>query len=207
MLMYFPEFNIVEIVCSDKNIHQFDEKSKEEKKYYITQRNNFLLRILIEAKGLKNKEEQIPNSDLFQDLNFLKNYIDNLTKKLIEKEIDLEIDVEIFFYCLLGFKDKATYIVVKFIDYLRNFIIDFKTDSHQQQTRVLFENLTNIIFKSFEDMSTEEIIIIRKIINNCAKRKFFKGLEYIANDDTFCLMITEGRIWKSIIKYFTENDV
>ena len=70
------------------------------------------------------------------------------------------------------------------------------------------EVFSNLVFdKEFTIMTKEEIIIIRQIINNMANRKFFLGLNLLATNLTFSCLMLEGRIWKSIILNFSEDQI
>ena len=63
-----------------------------------------------------------------------------------------------------------------------------------------FNDFLNVTLEKtkFSELSDEELIIIRKILNNAAIRNFYFGLEYLMKDTEFCFVLSEGRIWKNI---------
>jgi hypothetical protein len=183
-----------------------DNKSKIFKKRQLTLRNNLFLRILVEATHFLSETNERYQS-IFEDLSFLMPHIEAFKNILCEqdKSDSIEVDVEVFFLTILGFKDKAKTIVVKFYDYFKKFIRDFSESDAGAKT--IFENLDQIIEKSYEDMTDKELIVIRKILNNLAKRKFFRGLEFLSESEVLCFCLSEGRIWRTIIKYLQSEQM
>jgi hypothetical protein len=195
----YPDFNIFDYINADMSLyHDEGSKNKLMRKKMLTQRNNLFLRVLIEASQFFNCSK---NKMILDDMSFLKPHIEIFKNMICEREKSdtLEIDVEVFFLSILGYKEKAKTIVVKFYDYFKKFMRDF-SDS-DSQTKSIFENLDIISDKDYMDLSDTELIVLRKIINNCIKRKFYRGIEFLCENEIFCLVMTEGRIWKSIIKY------
>jgi hypothetical protein len=207
LIKFFPDFNIFDYLSIDLSGFQNDEKQKNEKKQMIIIRNNFFLGILLKAMQMSstesNEEKQI------SDVSFLKHSTDTFKNIICEKEnqLEIELDVEVFFLFMAGWDTRAKVLVVKFLDYFKNFIKDFKSDQEQFQSRMLFENLGRTLQKDFEEMSLDEVIILRKIINNTVIRKFFQGIEFLSSDQNYCYLMAEGRIWVSIIKHFPAEQV
>lgn len=201
LIKEYPDFNLFDFINSDFNLkNQEGSRSKIMKKRHNTLRNNLFLRILIEATNIIAICHERYHT-IFEDLSFLMPHIEAFKNILCEqdKSDSSEVDVEVFFMTILGFKDKAQTIVVKFYDYFKKFIRDF-SDS-DAGAKNIFENLDVIVQKSYEELSDKELIVIRKILNNSAKRKFYRGIEFLCESDLFCFSMTEGRIWRSIIKY------
>ncbi len=197
----YPDFNLFDYVNCDFNLkHLEGSKSKQIKKRSLALRNNLFLRVLLEATLFFNETNERYHS-ILEDFSFLMPHIETFKNILCEQEKSdsFEVDVEVFFLTLLGFKDKAKTLVVKFYDSFKKFMRDF-SDS-DAAAKFTFENLDQIVEKNYEDMSDKELIVIRKIINNIAKRKFYRGLEFLCESEIFCLCMTEGRIWRSLIKY------
>jgi hypothetical protein len=207
LMKEFPDFNIFDYINTDMSLyHDEGPKAKLMRKKMLLQRNNLFLRVLIEASHIyANTTDKIRM--MLEDMVFLKPHIE-IFKNIIcdrEKSDTLEIDVEVFFMSILGYKDKSKTIVVKFYDYFKKFMREFSdTDSH---TKSIFENLDLISDKDYLDLTDTELIVLRKIINNCIKRKFYRGIEFLCENEIFCLVMTEGRIWKSIIKYLPTSQI
>jgi hypothetical protein len=143
------------------------------------------------------------NEPIFSDLSFLRPHIETYKNILCERDnsISIEIDVDVFILTFFGYKDKAKSIMVKYYDYFKNFIKEFSDNDNL--AKLIFENLDIISDKDFESLNNEELIVLRKILNNCVKRKFMRGLEYLSEDEKFCCCMTEGRIWMNLMKSFT----
>ncbi len=194
----FPsDFNIFDYINCDFYTEDKGHSLSIRKKYLVM-RNNIFLRLLLEAHFLfLEKDNVLGNLDyLRQPIEFFKNCLCER-----ENDVNIEIDVEVFFLSVMGYKDKAMAIMVKFNDYFKNFTKDFispqVTDINPKK---VFENCDKLSSKRFQDLQHDEIVILRKIINNCALRKFYTGFRYLCPFDTFCWCMTEGRIWKSIAK-------
>lgn len=200
LMKEFPEFNLFDYMNVDLSSYS---KSKVNKKKLAVIRNNIFLRVLIEASlAFSDRRDDMA---LFEDLSFLRPHIEAFKNILCERDrlFTLEIDVEVFFLSILGYKDKALAIVIKFYDYFNNFLKDF---SESDSTKKIFENLDNISEKDFSELMNEELIVFRKIINNCAQRKFYRGIQFLCENELFCNCMTEGRIWKSMIKYLPTEE-
>ncbi len=207
MIKDYPDFNLFDYVNCEFTLKNMDDnKSKIFKKRQLTLRNNLFLRILVEATHFLSETNERYQS-IFEDLSFLMPHIEAFKNILCEqdKSDSIEVDVEVFFLTILGFKDKAKTIVVKFYDYFKKFIRDFSESDAGAKT--IFENLDQIIEKSYEDMTDKELIVIRKILNNLAKRKFFRGLEFLSESEVLCFCLSEGRIWRTIIKYLQSEQM
>jgi hypothetical protein len=201
LMKEYPDFNIFDYINADMSLyHDEGTKTKLMRKKMLTQQNNLFLRVLIEASQFYNNYK---NNMILDDMSFLKPHIDIFKNMMCEREKSdtLEIDVEVFFLSILGYKEKAKTIVVKFYDYFKKFMRDFSDSDFQ--TKIIFENLDTISDKDYIDLSDTELIVLRKIINNCIKRKFYRGIEFLCQNEIFCLVMTEGRIWKSVIKYLS----
>ena len=196
----FPAFNLFDYLNPDLNLQNMDEKTKAERRNAIIARNNIFLSLLIEAHSDKNEI-------IFKDLTFLRPHIETYKNILCDRDntIPIEIDVDVFFLTFFSYKEKARSIIVKFYDYFKNFLKEFTQNDNQ--AKLIFENLDIIADKNFDDLNIEELIVLRKILNNCVKRKFLRGLEYLSQDEKFCCCMTEGRIWMNFMKTFPPNVV
>ncbi len=203
----YPDFNLFDYVNCEFTLKNMEgNKSRMIKKRQLTLRNNLFLRILIEATHFLGETNERYQS-IFEDITFIMPHIEAFKNILCEqdKSDSIEVDVEVFFLTILGYKDKAKTIVVKFYDYFKKFIRDFsESDAGAKST---FENLELIMEKSYDEMSDKELIVIRKIINNIAKRKFYRGLEFLSESDVICYCMSEGRIWRTIIKYIESQQM
>lgn len=185
----FPEFCLFDFFTNNYSL-PLNEKQKQEAINYYSIRNNIFLRILIECK--------INDDEIF----YLDKHIDLFIKINLENVIQIDIDLDLFFLNLLGYKEKAKQFILKNLDYFKNFVEDYK------ELKDALEIFGKIAFdKEFCLMSTEDLIIIRQILNNMAKRKFFHGFQLLSINLTFACLMLEGRIWKSIILNFTNEQI
>lgn len=211
----FPDFNLFDYISPDSSgLHSDQLKHKEERKKNIILRNNIFLRLLVEAYEARARENldvnEYENGDdekVFQDFGFLRSHIESFKNVLCEREnsIHLEIDVEVFFLSILGYKDKAKSLIVKFYDYFKTFMKTFNENDNMASG--IFNNLEVLLTKGFHSLKTEEIIVLRKIIDNCIKRRFYSGIQFLCSDSNFCFLLAEGRLWKSIIKHFDRETI
>ncbi len=120
----------------------------------------------------------------------------------LENVVQIDIDLDLFFLNLLGYKDKAKQFILKNLDYFKNFVKDYK------ELRDALEIFGKMAFdKEFFLMNNDDLIIIRQILNNMAKRKFFHGFQLLSINQTFACLMLEGRIWKSIILNFSNQQI
>ena len=198
----FNDFNIFDFLqISTVYTENMPQKEFEAKKKMITIRNNILLNILIIAKELEisEKEGEIDfeqKEPLFSDLRFLNPFIEKFKNIIIDSEnkFNVSYEVEVFFFAILGYKDKSRIIKQKFNQYFKDFLANISI------TKMNFNDFLNVTLEKtkFSELSDEELIIIRKILNNAAIRNFYFGLEYLMKDTEFCFVLSEGRIWKNI---------
>ena len=223
----FPEFSILDYINLniDLNIHELSEQKIREQKLMLITRNNIILNLLIIAtdihfrefegeinfsKAFSENENKQPNYNdnelLFEDLSFLTSTIEQFKALVVENEniFNIEYDVEILFLALLGYKDKAKIIKQKHNDYFKNFLSDCDIIDEFN-----FDDFLTVTVekKSFSSLTTNEILVFRKILNNTARRKFYLGFEFIMRNVEFCYLVSEGRIWKNIGKKMTEEQV
>ena len=223
----FPEFSILDYINLniDLNIHELSEQKIREQKLMLITRNNIILNLLIIAtdihfrelegeinfsKVLSENQYNQPNYNdnelLFEDLSFLTSTIEQFKALVVENEniFNIEYDVEILFLALLGYKDKAKIIKQKHNDYFKNFLSDCDIIDEFN-----FDDFLTVTVekKSFSSLTTNEILVFRKILNNTARRKFYLGFEFIMRNVEFCYLVSEGRIWKNIGKKMTEEQV
>jgi hypothetical protein len=208
LMKEYQEFNIFDYINQDTNLYNIDEGNRGQtiRKKFLALRNNLFLRIIIEASYIYSNTNE-KSKIMLDDLSYLKPHIE-IFKNIIcdrDKMDTLEIDVEVFFLTILGYKEKARSIVVKFYDYFKKIINDIS--GSEILTKSIFENLDIISDKDYIDLTDIELIILRKTINNCIKRKFYKGIEFLCENEIFCYCMSEGRIWKSIIEYFDSEKI
>lgn len=102
---------------------------------------------------------------------------------------------------MLGYKEKGKHFILKNLDYFKNLVRDYKEfDAINFFGKIVFD-------KEFCLMNLDELIVIRQILNNMAKRKFFHGFQLLSVNLTFSCLMLEGRIWKSIILNFSNEQV
>ena len=184
-------FGVLDVLVSAKaDWHTTtDDKQKKELKLFYSQRNNIFLRILIEF---------VIN---YEEISFLEKHVDDFVKINLENLVQIDIDLDLFFLNLLGFKDKSKNFILKNLDYFKNFVKDFKElDAFNVFGKIIFD-------KEFCLMNTEEIIVTRQIINNMARRNFYHGFQLLTINLTFACLMLEGRIWKSIILNFSNEQI
>ncbi len=185
----FSDFNIFDFF-NNNYILPLNEKQKQDAINYYSIRNNIFLRILIECKI---------NDD---EISYLDKHVEKFVKINLENVVQIDIDLDYFFLNLLGYKDKGKQFILKNLDYFKYFVIDYKElkDSLDIFGKIAFD-------KEFFLMNSDEIIIIRQILNNMVKRKFFHGLQLLSINLTFACLMLEGRIWKSIVLNFTNEQI
>ena len=213
LMREFRDFNLLDYLnIQTKYSPNMNKTEFLQKKQMIIIRNNIILSTLIVGKELQESERTgeiffVENEYLFGDLRFLNPLIENFKNLIIESDnvFQVSYEVEILFFGLLGFKDKSRLIKQKFNNYFKEFEKEFFFENIN-----LNEFINNTLDKkNFYDFTEEEIIIFRRILNNTAIRKFYYGLEYLLQNEIFCFLLSEGRIWKNIglkfepIKVFT----
>ena len=221
----FPnEFNIFDYLNLDLYIYDINDTRKKEQKLMIILRNNIILSLLVVATELsfqekegkinfyknntyfeKNKEE-INEGFIFYDLSFLNKLIEQFKNLIIEIDnsiYEIEFDVEVLFLALLGYKNKAKNIKQKHYDYFKNFLLESDITKNFNFDTFLTETVEKYMY---DDLTKCEILIFRKILNNAAKRKFYFGFEFLLQNSIFCLIISEGRIWKNIGKKMSKKE-
>ena len=177
-----------------------------------------------------NKDETI-----FQNLNFLNNIADNIKKLLIDEnsvecvssnissplvrkhfsenklnktnsneDLDYDYEVELFFLALLDYKDKARVIKQKNIYYFNNFIDDLNLPNKFNLDKIINEIS---IYRDISQLNPSELIFLRKILSNSAKRKLYHGIEFFTCSSTLNIYLSEGRIWKNIGLFFKRKNL
>lgn len=115
-----------------------------------------------------------------------------------------DYEVEIFFLSLLEYKDKARTVLQKFNKYFKTFLLSLNLP-----TKFNFDTFITLTIEKahYTEFTDTEIIIIRKILSNIAKRKFYHGLEFLLKINPYYILMSEGRIWKNIGLYLNNNQV
>lgn len=183
----FPEFNIFDYL-SDDIAPPSDQIQTLKRREFYNQRNDLFFNILIYNK--LNKEND----------NCMDKQVEYFVKINNENVTSINYEVDYFFLTILGYRDKAKSILVKQHEYLKNFIKCCK----DVETVNFFQKLN--IDKKPIDMTIEEIVIIRKIINSIVLRRYYNGLIFLLTRENIFLLMMEGRIWKSIITEFTKEE-
>ena len=221
----FPnEFNIFDYLNLDLYIYDINDTRIKEQKLMIILRNNIILSLLVVATELYIQEkegkinffknnsyfeinkDEINEGFIFDDLSFLNKLIEQFKNLIIEIDnsiYEIEFDVEVLFLALLGYKNKAKNIKQKHYDYFKNFLLESDITKNFNFDTFLTETVEKYIY---DDLTKCEILIFRKILNNAARRKFYFGFEFLLQNSIFCLIISEGRIWKNIGKKMSKKE-
>ena len=202
LIKFFPDFNIFDFLLVSTHLSEhYTPKELETKTTMISIRNNILMSIIVVAKELElcEKEGEIDFGQpelLFEDLRFLNPLIEKFKNIIIDcdSKFTVNFDVELFFFTILGYKDKARIIKQKYNQYFKDLLLN---SNIQTLTINDFLNIT-LEKEHFINLSDEEILLFRKILDNAAKRDFYFGIEYLMKDAEFCFFFSEGRIWKDI---------
>lgn len=198
----FSDFSIFDFLQTSTVYNEtLSQKEIEDKRKMICIRNNILLSILIIAKELEvcEKEGEIDfeqKEPLFCDLRFLNPFIEKFKNLIIENENKFQVsyEVEVFFFAILGYKDKSRIIKQKFNQYFKDFLTNCGVN------KLNFNDFLSITLEKtkFCEYKDEEIVVLRKILNNSAIRDFYYGLEFLMKDTEYCFILSEGRIWKNL---------
>ena len=198
----FRDFNIFDYINITSNYNEnMSENEKKDRKQMITIRNNIILSTIVVARELeeceRNGEIDFEQSEpIFNDLRFLNYMVEKFKNIIIERDnvFNVDYDVELLFFALLGFKDKSRIIKQKFNYYFKNLEIDLGLNTAN------FNDFLNITVEKskFYELSDEEILVYRRILNDAAKRDFYYGIEFLMRNQEFCFLLSEGRIWKNI---------
>ena len=198
----FRDFNIFDYINITTTYNdKLTENELKHKKQIITIRNNIVLSTIVVARELEECERNgeidfEQNEPIFNDLRFLSSMVEKFKNLIVERDnvFDVDYDVELLFFALLGFKDKSRIIKQKFNFYFKNLEIDLGLSS------VNLNDFLNVTVEKgkFYELSDEEILIYRRILNDAAKRDFYYGIEFLMRNQEFCFLLSEGRIWKNI---------
>ena len=219
--MYQARNNIILSVLTVAKEAQILEKNNELLK------ENSLSKTLMKEFSIKNEMKE-SNELVFADLSFLNPLADELKTLILEDTstkyspkmgyspksivsiskqkgtINYDYEVEVLFFSLLGYKDKAQVINQKFNQYFKEFLASLNLP-----TKITFDHLlsASIEKESYSDFTETEIIILRRIFSNLAKRKFFYGIEFLLKINPYYVIMSEGRIWKNIGLYLNREQV
>ena len=194
--------------------------------------NNTVQTILNDNNNSNNNNK---DETIFQNLNFLNNIADNIKKLLIDEnsvecvssnissplvrkhfsenklnktnsneDFDYDYEVELFFLALLDYKDKARVIKQKNIYYFNNFIDDLNLPNKFNLDKIINEIS---IYRDISQLNPSELIFLRKILSNSAKRKLYHGIEFFTCSSTLNIYLSEGRIWKNIGLFFKSKNL
>ena len=198
----FRDFNIFDYINITTTYNdKLTENELKHKKQIITIRNNIVLSTIVVARELEECERNgeidfEQNEPIFNDLRFLSSMVEKFKNLIVERDnvFDVDYDVELLFFALLGFKDKSRIIKQKFNSYFKSLENDLSLSS------VNFNDFLNVTVEKgkFYELSDEEILIYRRILNDAAKRDFYYGIEFLMRNQEFCFLLSEGRIWKNI---------
>ena len=175
--------------------------------------NNNSNNISPKTKRFKEISETLSINQNLNKKNLLSNntiYYNN-----IDCDSDLEIyftfeydyEIEVYFLSLLDYKQSAITIYQKFSNYFKIFIdnlnlpsIDNNNNNEKINNRLTFNDiiLTTSEKTKFNQFNIPELIVIRKILANSAKRNFYTGINFFLKIDEYNIFLSEGRIWKEI---------
>lgn len=183
----FPDFNFFDYM-SPPHFKSLDAETFGLKIFYV-QRNNFFYCVLIEVIKLG------------KSLDIMNKHIDTFVKLNNENKVIIDVETDYFFLLLLGLKDKAKILLVKFNNYLKQI---FK--ANREIDPFFFFGKMNVE-TPFYELSYDQIWIMRKILKSIIERQFYEGLEFVikVKEDLFLYMM-EGDIWKKIVLNFDEID-
>ena len=119
----------------------------------------------------------------------------NQNKNEDNSNIDFDYEIELFFLALLDFKDKARAIKQKYNFYFLNFIEELNLPNKFSLDKMINEIS---IHKDITELNFSELIFIRKILSNAAKRKLYYGVEFFTLSSKLNIYLSEGRLWKNI---------
>lgn len=209
LLKEFPEFSIYNYINVLANADLFTEDKKETLKLLLISRNNIILNLLLIATQYHhselNKEISFDGDEpFFNDLSFLNSTMNELHYLIIDDNqlVSIEYDVELLFLALLGFDELAYMIKQKHFKYFKEFI-------EECDLSLSFDEFLSVTLnkKDFNELTKEEIIVLRRIINNTAKRKLYFGICFLLKNVEYICLLSEGRIWKSIGNRLSHEEV
>ena len=118
-------------------------------------------------------------------------------KEVIGRELDIALNG-------ISEEDKARVIKQKNIYYFNNFIDDLNLPNKFNLDKIINEIS---IYKDISQLNPSELIFLRKILSNSAKRKLYHGIEFFTCSSTLNIYLSEGRIWKNIGLFFKRKNL
>ena len=200
LMKEFKDFNIFDYLSvSSGNTFFLSKEKQEERIKNIWKRNNIVLSLLIEHEYLKEKEnngiiEYSKNKKIFQTTEFLFPLLENFKTILIHlSDNEISFEVEVLILSLLDYNEYAQFIYYSHTKYFNDFLnkIGIKNYNFTKFLKIINE-------QEFDNLSKEEILIFRKIINSMAERDFYLGLDKIITNEKLCKFSSEGRLWKTM---------
>jgi hypothetical protein len=187
VIKHFPEFNLFDYICDDQSPPSDPVQIFKKKKFY-TARNDLFFNLLLYSN--LNKENS----------NTMDKQVDNFIKVNNENLTSLDYEVDYFFLCILGYRDKAKSLLIKYNEYFKTFLKYFK------DMDIIGFLMKLTVDKKPIDMTIDEIVVIRKIINSTILRHNYSGIIFLLTKENIFLLMVEGRIWKSIITEFNKDE-
>ena len=145
-----------------------------------------------------NKKNLLSNNTIYY------NNIDCDSDLEIYFTFEYDFEIEVYFLSLLDYKQSAITIYQKFSNYFKIFIDNLNLPSidnnNNENNRLTFNDiiLTTSEKTKFNQFNIPELIVIRKILANSAKRNFYTGINFFLKIDEYNIFLSEGRIWKEI---------
>ena len=162
----------------------------------VFQNLSFLNTIADTIKMMVIDENKIDSVSSFHSISSInKKKFKNSNKKDDIDKCEINYEIELFFLALLDYKDKARVIKQKYNYYFMNFIEELNLPFKFDLDKFINEFSIN---KDISELNFSELIFVRKILSNTAKRKLFHGLKFFTHSPTLNIYLCEGRIWRSI---------
>ena len=156
VLQYFEDFSFF-----DLSTIEYLSQDEEKKKKFLSERNNFFLRVLTSLDD--------------------KNYrVDDLVNTFIMRYTELipEIEVDYFFLCLYGYKDKAEMLEIKHNEYFRSLLANCTVEVGKRFYKTYNPKiyLNRPTEENSIPISEVELNFVRSVLNSCVRRGFYEGI-------------------------------
>ena len=215
LLLLMKEFNISFNIFIYLNLpydslnNNLSKEKIEKQNNIISKRNNIILTLFIMAQKLINQDIIIEDLPKFKesDFEFLHIVLVHFKNLLLDGRYKISYEVEILILTLLGHKNIAESVLLKYNSYFKQLLKKISID--EVKSNDFYKNFLNVTLQKekFNNLTNEEILFYRKIINSIAKRDFYYGLIFIITIKENALLAAEGRIWKTIGSVMNLNNV
>ena len=171
----------------------------------VFQNLNFLNPLVDTIKMLVIDENKIDSISSFRSISSInKMKFKNNSKKDDIDKCEINYEIELFFLSLLDYKDKARVIKQKYNYYFMNLIDELNLPLKFDLDKFINEFSIN---KDISELNLSELLFVRKILSNTAKRRLFHGIKFFTHSPILNIYLSEGRIWKNISFYNNKKNV